>query len=156
MQVNKVRHILCAVRGVPQSRETVTKAINLAIEHQARLTFVHVNNADFLLTAGPTLASLPKVKKHIHSLGEFTMLVLCDRAQRRGVENVDYILREGQILPQIMETVSELKPDILVLGRPFVTDAGLFTLEESDVEDFIQEIEDNLNIMVIPVEVKVE
>lgn len=152
MRQKKVRHILCAVRGVPQSRATVTKAINLANEYQARLTFVHVNNADFLITAGPMMASLSKVKKQIHSLGEFTMLVLCDRANRRGVENVDYILRDGRILPQIRETISELNPDILVIGRPFVTDPGLFSLDESDVENFIQDIEVNLNVTVIPVE----
>jgi nucleotide-binding universal stress UspA family protein len=156
MPFNQVGHILCAVRGVPQSRATVTKAINLATEHQARLTFVHVNNADFLMSAGPTMTSLTKVKKQIHSLGEFAMLVLCDRAQRRGVENVDYVLREGRILPQILETLSEFKPDILVIGRPFVTDAGVFSLKESDVENFIQEVENNLNITVIPVEAKVE
>ena len=156
MQQKKIRHILCAVRGIPQSRETATKAIDLAIEHQARLTFVHVNNADFLLTAGPTMTSFLKIKKQIHSLGEFAMLVLCDRANRRGVENVDYILKDGRVLPQIQETISELDPDILVIGRPFVTDPGLFSLDESDVENFIQEIEENLNVTVIPVETKVE
>jgi nucleotide-binding universal stress UspA family protein len=156
MQRRKIRHILCAVRGVPQSRATVTKAIDLAKEHQARLTFVHVNNADFLASAGPTMTSLPKVKKQIHSLSEFAMLVLCDRAIRRGVEKVDYILRDGRVLSQIRETLSELKPDILVIGSPFVTDPGLFSLKESDVENFIQEIEKNMNITVIPVEAKVE
>jgi nucleotide-binding universal stress UspA family protein len=154
MQTKKFNHILCAVRGVPKSRATVTKAIDLALEHQARLTFVHVNNADFLISAGPTLVSLPVVKKQIHNLGEFTMLVLCDRAQRRGVENVDYVLRDGQILPQISQTLSELKPDVLIIGKPFETEAGLFSLKESDVENFIREVEEDLNIRVISVEVE--
>jgi len=43
-----------------------------------------------------------------------------------------------------------------VIGRPFVTDPGLFSLNESDVENFIQEIEEKLNVTVIPVEAKVE
>jgi nucleotide-binding universal stress UspA family protein len=153
MKLKNVKHILCAVRGVPQSRVTVSKAIDLAIEHQARLTFVHVNNADFLISAGPLLTSLPKVKKQIHSLGEFSMIVLCDRAQRRGVENVDYILREGQILPQILKTLSELNPDLLIIGKPFETEAGLFSLKETDVENFVREVEENLNIIVFSVEV---
>jgi RNase H-fold protein (predicted Holliday junction resolvase) len=102
------------------------------------------------------MTSFPKIKKQIHSLGEFAMLVLCDRANRRGVENVDYILRDGRVLPQIQETIAELDPDILVIGRPFVTDPGLFSLNESDVENFIQEIKKNLNVTVIPVEAKVE
>ena len=148
----QVSHIICAVRGVPQSRTTVTKAIDLALEHQARLTFVHVNNADFLASAGPTMTSLPKVKKQIHSLSEFAMLVLCDRAQRRGVEQVDYILKEGRILPQIFEALSEFRPDLLVIGQPFETEAGLYSLKEADVENFIREVEDDLKITVIRVE----
>ena len=99
---------------------------------------------------------LSKVKKQIHSLGEFAMLVLCDQAQRRGIENVDYILKEGRILPQTFETLSELNPDLLVIGRPFETEAGLFSLKESDVENFIREVEDNLDTTVIPVETEVK
>ena len=152
MQQQKIRHILCAVRGIPQSRATVTKAIDLAKEYQARLSFVHVNNADFLASAGPIMTSLTQVKKQIHSLTEYAMLVLCDRANRRGVENLDFILTDGQVLPKIQENISELNPDIVVIGRPFVTDPGLFSLDESDVEDFIQEIEIKLNITVISVE----
>ena len=80
------------------------------------------------------------------------MLVLCDRAKRRGVENVDYNLRDGRVLPQIRETISELNPDILVIGRPFVTEPGLYSLNESDVENFIQDIEKDQKITVISVE----
>ena len=42
------KHIICAVRGGPESRETVTQAINLALEYEARLTFLHVLDAEFL------------------------------------------------------------------------------------------------------------
>ena len=40
MQQKKIRHILCAVRGIPQSRATVTKAIDLAKDKQARQKLV--------------------------------------------------------------------------------------------------------------------
>jgi hypothetical protein len=154
MQQQIIKHILCAVRGVPQSRATVTTAIDLALEHKARLTFVHVNNADFLASAGPTLTSLPKVKKQIQSLSEFTMIVLCDRAQRRGVEDIDYILREGQILPQLYNLLSEIKPDLLIIGRPPKTSVGLFSLKASDVKGFIQKVENTLEITVLPVDLE--
>ncbi len=42
MSDSKIRHIICAVRGGPESRETVSHAIDLALESSARLTFFRV------------------------------------------------------------------------------------------------------------------
>jgi nucleotide-binding universal stress UspA family protein len=49
------KHIICAVRGGAESRDTVTHAIELALEGGARLTFLHVMDAEFLqhATVGP-------------------------------------------------------------------------------------------------------
>jgi hypothetical protein len=126
----------------------------MALEHQARLTFLHVNNADFLVSAGPTLASLAKVKKQIHSLSEFTMTVLCDRAERRGVKNVDYIVRDGQILTQIRAILLELNPDFLVLGKPVETKGTPSAFKTADYDVFIDEIKSSLKITVVPVDIE--
>jgi hypothetical protein len=48
MEDHKPKHTLCAVRGGQESRNTVVHAINLALEHDARLTFFHVLDAEFL------------------------------------------------------------------------------------------------------------
>jgi hypothetical protein len=152
MNSKLIEHIMCVVLGVPQSRTTVTQAIDLALEYQARLTFVHVNNVDFLISAGPILTSLPIVKKQIQGLSKFAMDVLCDRAQRRGVENVDYILLEGRILSQIYTLLSDLLPDLLIIGRPVEAAESPSPLKPTDIETFINEVEGNLNIQVIPVE----
>jgi len=45
---DRVEHIVCAVRGSPQSRATVTRAIDLAREHDARLTFFYAVDVEFL------------------------------------------------------------------------------------------------------------
>ena len=42
------KHIICAVRGGAESRDTVTRAIRLAVESNGRLTFLHVMDAEFL------------------------------------------------------------------------------------------------------------
>jgi hypothetical protein len=152
MHSKLIEHIICAVLGIPQSRTTVTQAIDLALEYQARLTFVHVNNVDFLISAGPTLTSLPIVKKQMQSLSKFTMDVLCDRAQRRGVENVDYILLEGRILPQIYTLLSELLPGLFIVGRPVEATESPSPLKPIEIDTFIQEVEDNLKITVISVD----
>jgi len=41
-----------------------------------------------------------------------------------------------------------------VIGRPVETKAEISSLKLTDIDNFIQEVEDNLNIMVIPVEIK--
>ena len=45
MTEHKPRHIICAVRGGPEGRATVTHAIELALEAGARLTFFRVMDA---------------------------------------------------------------------------------------------------------------
>lgn len=110
------RHIVCAVRGGPESRETVTQAINLALEHGARLTFFHVMDAEFLEYA--TIGPLSVVYRELEEMGKFTMLILCDRARRRGVQQVDYEVREGNIRRQLLGFARETEADLMVMGCP--------------------------------------
>lgn len=154
MTDNHVTHIICAVRGIPQSRETVTYAIQLAVEHQARLTFVHVNDAGFMAAASPTLTSLATVYKQMRDMSEFTLQILCDRASRRGVEQVDYSILEGRLLVQIRTLLLEVLPDILVIGKPVTKAASESGVEPDELEDFIQEIKDHTNIAVHTVDIQ--
>lgn len=114
---NQIKQILCAVRGGPESRETVTHAVDLALETGAKLTFFHAMDAEFLGQAaiGRTLSG---IYNELVEMGKFTMLILVDRAQRRGVENVDFIIREGNIRKQLMQIASETKAEIMIVGRP--------------------------------------
>ena len=153
---NEIRHILCAVLGKPTSRTTVTKAIDLASENNARLTFIHVIDAEFLASATPVMTSLSTVYNQLRELGEFSMLILCDRANRRCVENVDYIIREGQILPQLRRAISELQPDIFVMGRPFGGGSAPKSIPPEEIENFIKDVEKNLGITVVSVEIQLD
>ena len=54
MTDQKPKHILCAVRGGQESRNTVVRAIDLALEYDARLTFFHILDAEFLGAASLT------------------------------------------------------------------------------------------------------
>lgn len=155
MIANKIRHILCAVLGKPASRTTVTKAIDLALEHNARLTFAHIINAEFLVSVTPLMTSMSTVYRQLYELGEFSMLLLCDRANRRGVENADYIIRKGQILPQLRLAISELQPDIFVVGKPIDTSSHPPTsILLEDIDAFISDVEQNLGVEVHPVELQ--
>ncbi len=148
MTNSEITHIVCAVRGIPQSRKTVTYAIQLALEHQARLTFVHVNDAEFMAAASPTLTSLATVYKQMRDLSEFTLQILCDRATRRGVEQVDYQVLEGRLLVQIRSLLLERMPDILVIGKPMTQAISESGDKRNELRDLVQEIEEQTNITV--------
>ena len=78
------------------------------------------------------------------------MLILCDRANRRGVKNTDFLIRKGNIPEQIRSLVSEKKADVLVLGRPLRGVRGsVFTPDEFD--RFVQRLQQESGIKVIEV-----
>jgi nucleotide-binding universal stress UspA family protein len=115
MTTPTIRQVACAVRGGPESRETVKRAIALALESGARLTFFHVMDAEFLGYA--THGTLRVVYHELREMGKFVMLILCDRARARGVTQVDYILREGNVQKQLCKLAVETGAEILVMGR---------------------------------------
>ena len=145
-----IKQILCAVRGSPESRETVTHAVNLALETSAKLTFFHVMDAEFLGQAaiGRTLSG---IYNELVEMGKFSMIILVDRAQRRGVEKVDYIIREGNVRKQLMQIAIETKSEIMIVGRPTRSPtSNVFKMGE--METFAEELsrEGNLNVIVVP------
>ncbi len=133
-----VKHIVCAVRGAPESRSTVNRAIELALESGARLTFFHAVDAEFLAYA--TVAPLSLVHRELHEMGVFLMMILCDRARRRGVAEVEHVVREGNVKKLLRQMARESDADILVMGRPSRRSRrSLF--KEKEFETFVPELE---------------
>ena len=144
------QHILCAVRGRPRSRDTATQAINLALETGARLTFFLVINAEFMSQAAPTMGSLRAVYKQLEEMGEFAMLILCDRAERRGVTQVDSIIQKGNVREELLKVVADTDSGVLIMGKPSgQSDRDEFTLAE--FADFIAELEKTAGLQVVQV-----
>jgi nucleotide-binding universal stress UspA family protein len=150
MSERKPRHIICAVRGGPESRETVTKAIDLALEYGARLTFLHILDAEFLEYA--TIGPLSVVYHELNEMGTFTMLILSDRASRRGVERVDYVLPEGNILEGLIRYANETKAEMMVIGRP-TRSPGRNVFKIAEFDQFVDTLEEEggLTIVKVPV-----
>ena len=144
------QHIICAVRGSPQSRATVTRAIDLALEGQARLTFFYAVDAEFKGRAAVGVP-LAAIYRALVQMAEFSMLILCDRAERRGVKDVDYIIREGNIRKQLLEFASETRADTLVMGWP-VRGPGRPTFKVKKFEAFVAELKEvgNLRLVLVP------
>lgn len=151
MSEQKIQFIICAVYGKPSSRATVSRAIDLALEHNARLTFVHAINAEFLKSSGPSMMPLKTVYKQLHDMGNFAMLMLVDRAERRGVSQAAYLVREGNVQEQFHRTVLELRPDMLVIGKPTST-LGEAVFKDQSLEEFIQQLQHETKIQVEIVE----
>jgi nucleotide-binding universal stress UspA family protein len=148
MTSTKPGHIICAVRGGPESRETITRAIDLALESQAKLTFFHVLDAEFLEHA--TIGPLSVVYQELVEMGKFAMVILRDRAQRRGVERVDYDVREGNIRKQLRQFAIETHADRMVMGRP-VRSPGSNVFKADEFNDFVDELEREGNLKIIKV-----
>jgi len=144
----EIKHIICAVRGGPESRETVTHAIDLALKHEARLTFFHALDAEFLGTASLSMAPVRSVYQQLHEMGEFSMLILCDRATRRGVEMVNYQVREGNIQNLLREKAIETKADVMVMGRP-VRSPGSNVFTDATFDQFISEMEKDADLKMV-------
>jgi len=144
----KYRHIICAVRAGPESRATVTRAIDLSLENEARLTFLHVMDAEFLQYA--TVGPLSIIYRELVEMGKFSMLILCDRAQRRGVSQVDYIIREGNIRKQLLRFAIETKADLLVVGSP-TRSPGNNVFRPNELQNFVSELAQAGEIQVIQV-----
>jgi nucleotide-binding universal stress UspA family protein len=146
----KIEHILCAVRGTPESRTTVTEAINLALEAGARLTFAYAVDAEFKArTTGGS--SLSVIYGELVSMSEFVMLILCDRAQRRGVSQVDFIIREGNVRRQLCQIVAETDAEVLVMGTP-ARGPGTATFKAAEFDAFVAELKQlrPLRVVLIP------
>jgi nucleotide-binding universal stress UspA family protein len=142
------RYIICAVRGGPESRETVTRAIDLALEYKARLTFLHVLDAAFLEYA--TIGPLSVVYRELNEMGAFTMLILTDRANRRGVEQVDYVLPEGDIREELTRYAIDTKAEMMVIGRP-TRSPGRNVFKIAGFDDFVAQLEQKANLKIVKV-----
>jgi nucleotide-binding universal stress UspA family protein len=134
-----VRHIICAVWGGPQSRVTVTRAIDLALEHDARLTFFYVADAEFQAQAAIG-SPISVVYRELVQMAEFSMMILVDRAQRRGVKVADFMIREGSVRKQLLEFAAETEADLWVMGAPF-HDLVRTTLRSQELDSFVAELE---------------
>ena len=142
----KVEQIVCAVRGSPQSRATVTRAIDLALEHDARLTFFYAVDVEFLARTtvrGP----LSVVYRELIEMSGFTMLILKDRAERRGVAQVDSIIRDGDVRTQLLHLLREVQPDLVVLGWP-LRGAGRPRFKPAEFQEFVARLKQEADVRV--------
>jgi nucleotide-binding universal stress UspA family protein len=109
-------HIVCAARGGRRIQPSVNRAIELAREGNARLTFLYVLDVEFMKHT--IYGRTDVVFDELDKMGEFMMIRLCEYASERGCAKSDYVIRHGQVREEIQSYLLEARPDVLVLGRP--------------------------------------
>jgi nucleotide-binding universal stress UspA family protein len=149
MTRGEVDHIVCAVRGVPQSRDTVSRAIEMALQNEAKLTFLHVVDVQFLEHA--TVGPVSVVYNELVEMARFAMMILCDRARRSGVREAEYALREGDTREQMLQFGVESGAQMMIIGQPS-DHAGRSLFKGGEFEAFVAELEERSGIRVFQVD----
>ena len=139
------------MRGRPQGRDTATQAIDLALQHQAKLTFVLVMDAEFLGMVAPTMSRLRTIYTQLEAMGEFALLILEDRARRRGVMEVNSFVLKGSVREELRRLTETTDAQVLVIGRPDPT-AQKSVFQPAEFETFIAEIQARTNLLIVPVD----
>jgi len=147
---HEIDHIVCAVRSRPGGEKTVKRAIDLALETGARLTFFQAVDAEFVRNVMDKRASLKAIYQELEGMAEFTMAILGNQARLRGVEAVDHIVRRGDVREQLIELVAEVDPDMLVMGRPYPS-PGPDRFREEELNHFVAELEEKGKLRVVTV-----
>lgn len=129
--------IVCAIRGGPASKPTITRSIDLAREKGLPLYFLYVVNLDFL--AYTSSSRIHTITQEMEQMGEFILLSAKSTAASQGVE-ADGVVRHGNVAEEIIGLCNELEADYLVLGRPQVREKeGTFTQDQ--LAEFVKRIE---------------
>jgi nucleotide-binding universal stress UspA family protein len=124
-----IQHIICAVRGGPESQETASSAIDLALQAEAKLTLFHVVDPG-CLDCGDIARSSAAYREYLEK-SESTMHTLRIQARQRGVTHVDLILREGDTRHELRQLAVETDAELMVLGRPRSdSERSIFTQQE--------------------------
>jgi nucleotide-binding universal stress UspA family protein len=137
--------IVCAVRGGPVSKGTISQAIGLAQQTGLPLYFLYVVNLDFL--SHTSSSRVHTISEQMHQMGEFILLAAQDTAAAGGI-TAQGVVRHGDVGEEIIDLCRELGAEYLVLGRPKVQhEDSVFSQEE--LRRFIEQTEEQTGAKVI-------
>jgi nucleotide-binding universal stress UspA family protein len=130
--------ILCAIRGGPSSQPTIEASIRLAKETHQTIYFLYVVNLDFLTHTSSSKTN--QISQEIAEMGEFILLSTLEQATDEGVK-AESIIREGNVMDEIIACCEEFKPSFVILGRPLEDqEDNLLTMER--LQAFAEKIEE--------------
>lgn len=107
--------ILCAIRGGPSSHPTIATSVQLAHETGETIYFLYVVNLDFL--AHSSSSKTNHISQELHEMGEFILLSAQEQAAETNTHS-EGVIREGQVVEEIISFCAEQDPVYVVLGQP--------------------------------------
>lgn len=107
--------IVCAIRGGPSCKSTVTQAITLAKNAHLSLYFLYVVNHDFLSPASNDHTHA--VSEKMHQMGQAVLFTVQNKASALGVAS-ETVVRQGDVEDEILSLCRDLDADYVMLGRP--------------------------------------
>ena len=107
--------ITCAIRGGPSSQPTIATSIQLAKDTGETIHFLYVVNLDFLTHS--TSSKTNHISQEMREMGEFILLSAQEQASKMGVTS-EGVIRDGQVMDEIIAYCAEIDPTYVVLGRP--------------------------------------
>jgi nucleotide-binding universal stress UspA family protein len=107
--------ILCAIRGGPSSQPTIAASIQLAKGTGETIYFLYVVNLDFLTHTASSKTS--HISQEMREMGEFILLSAQEQATKMGASS-EVVIRDGQVMDEIITYCAELDPTYVILGRP--------------------------------------
>lgn len=117
MSDQRPQHILCAVRSQPGGEDTVSRAIALALESGARLTFVQVVDSRLVNQFTQRGSSRKALVEELIEMAEFTLALIARQARQAGVAEVSADVRFGDVRPALKEAILASGADTLVMGH---------------------------------------
>lgn len=107
--------IVCAVRGGPNCRSTVTQAITLAKNTHLPLYFLYVVNLDSLPYAHS--GHMHAISEKMHQMGQAVLFAVQNKASALGIVS-GAMVRQGNVGAEILDLCRDLDADYVILGRP--------------------------------------
>jgi len=131
-----MERIVCATRGGAASRSVQDRAIALAVEHAAELTFLYVSDSCSCGAMSDGLAQV--VEDELRRLGRSLLHIAHVRAHERGVE-AGMVAKCGPVRQTILDQLVETQADTLVVGAPRVI-SGAQEFGEEGIQAFAEEV----------------
>ena len=109
-----MKNIVIATDGSPTAQEAVAVGVELAAEHGASVTFVHVLPADEFIVAG-RMGHIPKAHRVDMDESEVALHEAADAAEAAGL---DYTLERisGDTVDEIVAVADSANADLIVIG----------------------------------------
>jgi nucleotide-binding universal stress UspA family protein len=139
--------ILYPTRGGESAYLNQDWALSLARERSAELLLLYVSDVRFLdHTAAPVRLDL--VEAELEDLGEFLLAMAQERVEKAG-QKAETIVRRGEFVNALEETIQERDISVVVLGRP-TDDSGITS--EGYVGDVARKLQDSANVEVFVID----